>query len=243
MNLHRASLEKKLFGSFATALGSALESALGVHPEAALELEASPPASGGFLWKQPLPPLAGSVWVAVAEDSWKPAGGETGLPELLGPALSAMAQTLSEALGCQVSCVGGAESAATPPPASWAALELALNGETMRLSIGLERRLFEPAADLASPALPAPASKTFDLLLDVELPVSVSFGRAQLPLKDVLKLSTGSIIELDRAVAEPVDIVVNNCVIARGEVVVVEGNFGVCVRQVVSPNERLRFLE
>ena len=85
-------------------------------------------------------------------------------------------------------------------------------------------------------------SKTFDLLLDVELPVSISFGRAQVQLKDILKLTTGSIVELNRSIAEPVEVVVNNCVIARGEVVVVEGNFGVRIQQVISRQERLRTL-
>ena len=85
-------------------------------------------------------------------------------------------------------------------------------------------------------------SRKMELLLDVELPVSVSFGRAQLLLKDVIKLTTGSIIELNRSISEPVDVIVNNCVIARGEVVVVEGNFGVRVHEVVSRQERLRTL-
>jgi flagellar motor switch protein FliN/FliY len=76
------------------------------------------------------------------------------------------------------------------------------------------------------------ASKTLDLLLEVELPVSVSFGRTEIPFKDVVKLSTGSILE----------IIVNNCVIARGEVVVIEGNYGVRVTQVISRQERLRTL-
>jgi len=83
---------------------------------------------------------------------------------------------------------------------------------------------------------------SIELLLDVELPVSVSFGRAQLLLKDVIKLTTGSIVELNRAVSEPVDVIVNNCVIARGDVVVVEGNFGIRIRQVISRQERLRTL-
>ncbi len=84
--------------------------------------------------------------------------------------------------------------------------------------------------------------KGLDLLLDVELPVSVSFGRAELPIKDVIKLSTGSIVELNRSISEPVEIIVNNVVIARGEVVVVEGNFGVRIKQVISRKERLRTL-
>jgi flagellar motor switch protein FliN len=85
-------------------------------------------------------------------------------------------------------------------------------------------------------------SRTLDLLLDVELPISVSFGRAQLTLKEVVKLTTGSIVELNRTVGEPVEVIVNNCVIARGEVVVVEGNFGVRIQQVISKQERLRTL-
>lgn len=90
---------------------------------------------------------------------------------------------------------------------------------------------------------PVAAPKQLDLLLDVELPVSVSFGRAQLPLKDVIKLTTGSIIELNRSVSEPVEIIVNNCLIARGEVVVIEGNFGVRIHEIVNRQERLRALK
>jgi flagellar motor switch protein FliN/FliY len=78
-----------------------------------------------------------------------------------------------------------------------------------------------------------------DLVFEVELPVTVSFGRTYMPLREVLKLTTGSIIELDRLITEPVDIIINNCVIARGEVVVIEGNYGVRVTDVVDRNDRL----
>lgn len=98
------------------------------------------------------------------------------------------------------------------------------------------------AAVALAPPPPGPSTRNLELLLDVELPVSVSFGRAQLQLKDVIKLTTGSIVELNRSVSEPVDIVVNNCVIARGEVVVVEGNFGVRIKQILSKEDRLRSL-
>jgi flagellar motor switch protein FliN/FliY len=83
-------------------------------------------------------------------------------------------------------------------------------------------------------------SGTLDLLLDVELPVSVSFGRAHMPLQQVLKWTSGSIVELETTVNEPVEVLVNNCVIARGEVVVVDGNYGVRVQQIVSRAERLQ---
>lgn len=81
--------------------------------------------------------------------------------------------------------------------------------------------------------------ETLDLLLDVELPVSVSFGKTQAPLQQVLKWTTGSIVELECMVNEPVEVVVNDCVIARGEVVVVDGNYGVRVREIVSRAQRL----
>jgi flagellar motor switch protein FliN/FliY len=81
---------------------------------------------------------------------------------------------------------------------------------------------------------------TMDLLLDVELPVSVSFGKTEIPMKDVLKLTTGSIVELNRGVNEPVEVLVNHCLIARGEVVVVEGNYGVRIQEIISRSDRLR---
>ena len=77
------------------------------------------------------------------------------------------------------------------------------------------------------------------LLHDVELSLSVSFGSTYMPLRDVLKLTTGSIVELNRLISEPVDIIVNNCVVARGEVVVIEGNYGVRVMDVVSRSDRM----
>jgi flagellar motor switch protein FliN len=78
-----------------------------------------------------------------------------------------------------------------------------------------------------------------DIVLDVELPITVSIGSTRMPLREVLKLATGSIIELDRLITDPVDILVNKCIIARGEVVVIEGNYGVRILEIVSRSERL----
>jgi flagellar motor switch protein FliN len=99
------------------------------------------------------------------------------------------------------------------------------------------------AAETGLPSESAGASRNLDLLLDVELPVSVSFGRTELPIKEVLKLTTGSIVDLNRSLNEPVEVVVNNCVIARGEVVVIDGNYGVRLQQIVSRQDRLRSLK
>ncbi len=83
-------------------------------------------------------------------------------------------------------------------------------------------------------------SGTLELLMDLELPVNIAFGKTQIPLQQVLKWTTGSIVELENLVNEPVDIVINHCVIARGDVVVVEGNYGVRVQEIVSRAQRLQ---
>ena len=212
------------------------------------------------------------VWVGAGPKSWEEIGNRVlrsaGIEdsdrdsihstylEIVNQALSGLAGTLSNRAGREISCQDGREGA---PP-------LESSGYSFEISIGeLAFPVFaaftDSVADIAvapAPAVepenpvPDPAtvpqkpqahkSSAIDLLLDVELPVSVSFGRAQLPLKDVIKLTTGSIVELNRAVSEPVEVIVNNCVIARGEVVVVEGNFGIRIKQVVSRQERLRTL-
>jgi flagellar motor switch protein FliN/FliY len=99
-----------------------------------------------------------------------------------------------------------------------------------------------PAEDSSSDTRSTTSSRTMDLLLDVDLPVSISFGKTLLPMKDVLKLTTGSIVELNRGLNEPVEVLVNHCLIARGEVVVVEGNYGVRIQEIASRQDRLRSL-
>jgi flagellar motor switch protein FliN len=99
-----------------------------------------------------------------------------------------------------------------------------------------------PGSSTALAAASNPTSRNLDVLLDLEMPVTVSFGSTRLALKEVAKLTSGSIVELNRSLSEPVDIVVNNCPIARGEVVVVDGNFAVRIKHVISKQERLRSL-
>jgi flagellar motor switch protein FliN/FliY len=73
-----------------------------------------------------------------------------------------------------------------------------------------------------------------DVLLDVNLDLSVELGRARVPVRDVLQLSPGSVVELNKLGGEPVDILVNGRLIARGEVVVVDENFGVRVTEIIN---------
>lgn len=84
----------------------------------------------------------------------------------------------------------------------------------------------------------SPGTQSIDLILDVPLRVSVELGRATMTIKDILALGPGSVIELDKLAGEAVDIMVNDRLIARGEVVVVDENFGVKVTDIVSPAKR-----
>lgn len=88
----------------------------------------------------------------------------------------------------------------------------------------------------------APQPRNLDLLLDVPLEVSVIMGRTRRPIKEVLSLVPGSVVELDRLVEEPVEILVNGTLVAEGEVVVVNENFGVRITHIISPAERLKHL-
>jgi flagellar motor switch protein FliN len=100
---------------------------------------------------------------------------------------------------------------------------------------------FKNNSTVAAPS--AAAEKwNIDMLLDVELPISVSFGNSEMLLKDVLKLGAGSVIELDKSVNDPVTIIVNQKPIAKGEVVMVDGNYGVRILEVESKADRIRSL-
>jgi flagellar motor switch protein FliN/FliY len=78
-----------------------------------------------------------------------------------------------------------------------------------------------------------------DLLVEIELDATLQFGSRELQLKEVLALSMGDVLELDRQVNEPVDLVVGDRIVARGEVVIVEGNFALLVTEVATPQLRL----
>ncbi|QST01593.1 flagellar motor switch phosphatase FliY [Pontibacillus sp. ALD_SL1] len=96
---------------------------------------------------------------------------------------------------------------------------------------------FEPTA------LQQQEKRNLDMLMDIPLKVTVELGRTKRTIKDILELSSGSIVELDKLAGEPVDILVNDKPIAQGEVVVIDENFGVRVTEILSQQERLRKLQ
>ncbi len=97
---------------------------------------------------------------------------------------------------------------------------------------------FAPA-ETQIPPQPSEIQQKLELLFDVPLKVVVELGRARMTLKQVMDLTIGSLIELDKLTGEPVDVLVNGKLIARGEVVVIDENFGVRITEIVSPKQRL----
>jgi flagellar motor switch protein FliN/FliY len=82
-------------------------------------------------------------------------------------------------------------------------------------------------------------AEAMGLLCDIELDASLQFGSREMPLREVLELGPGDVIELDRHVSEPVDLVIGDRIVARGEVVIVSGNFALRVTEVATPQLRL----
>ncbi len=85
-------------------------------------------------------------------------------------------------------------------------------------------------------------SRNLDLLLDVEIPISVEVGRTQMSLEEVLRLVPGSVVALDKKAEEPVDLRVNGKLVARGEVVLVDDSYGLRITQIVDAQGRLESL-
>ncbi|GIV05446.1 MAG: hypothetical protein KatS3mg016_1021 [Fimbriimonadales bacterium] len=129
-----------------------------------------------------------------------------------------------------------------------------------RTLLGMPAVQDDPFASLMEtpePAAPTPATpmafnpfaepeespeRNIDLLLDIPLEVSVELGRVTMLVRELLEIGTGSIIELQKAAGEPVEVLVNGRLIARGEVVVVEDNFAVRITEILSPVERVQRL-
>lgn len=96
----------------------------------------------------------------------------------------------------------------------------------------------EAAAGQAPQALATNRPTPINRVIDVPLAVTMRFGQRQLTLRELLSLGTGSLLELDRQVEEPVDLVLGNRVIARGEVVIVDGNYGMRITEVLENEAR-----
>ncbi|MCC7124545.1 MAG: FliM/FliN family flagellar motor switch protein [Acidobacteria bacterium] len=120
----------------------------------------------------------------------------------------------------------------------------ALQAGEVRLTVNLSGSGVsrQPAAPAASRSA-APSHDRLDMVLDIELPLTVRFARTSMPLKALAALGPGAIVNMGRTPDDPVQMLVGDRVIARGEVVVVAGNYGIRITDLVSPADRVRALE
>jgi len=94
-----------------------------------------------------------------------------------------------------------------------------------------------PSATVGNPGAP-----DLDVILDIPVTISMEVGNTSIPIRNLLQLNQGSVIELDRLAGEPLDVLINGTLIAHGEVVMVNDKFGIRLTDVVSPTERIRRL-
>ena len=139
--------------------------------------------------------------------------------------------------------------AGTPASAEddWAAAlkeQSAAGGATIEPSSAVEA-VAQPANIFPrlSPGAPADGAQDLDLILDIPVNLTVELGRTRIPIKSILQLAQGSVIELEALAGEPMDVLVNGCLIAQGEVVVVNDKFGIRLTDIITPSERIRKLK
>ncbi|NDV11886.1 flagellar motor switch protein FliN [Crenobacter sp. HX-7-9] len=95
----------------------------------------------------------------------------------------------------------------------------------------------------AAPQAGSALSQNLDMILDIPVQLTVELGRTKIAIRNLLQLAQGSIVELDGLAGEPMDVLVNGCLIAQGEVVVVNDKFGIRLTDIITPTERIRRLQ
>ncbi len=215
-----------------------------------------------FWWKQEFAgPGRFITWIGTKNETLLALGGSTDvaearstLLEMIGQAQSGTAHVLSSGLDSPLKCEGGEEATAPATDAlsygivgiTFGAKELPSLVLVIEPSIEDLFRADEPAAESAQnpernqASLVAAANQPMlSRLMELELPLSIALGRATMPIRDVLKVTSGSVIQLDRNVGELVELLVHGTVVARGEVVSVKGNYAVRIKEIISQQDRL----
>jgi flagellar motor switch protein FliN/FliY len=186
---------------------------------------------------------AGAFLAGAEAETWE-AIGQAGASGDASDAFAILNQCLETVLAARFgpAPVAGDSGIAEATPDSWtkAAIEIQSEEQSYLLYCLLSPALEAALNSGPTGQAPAPrpsngaARSSLDLLMHVEVPVSVSFGRTRIRMKELLSLNPGSVVELDQTLGDEVEVWVNNCVIARGEVVAVDGNYGVRILELTS---------
>ena len=132
---------------------------------------------------------------------------------------------------------------ATAPDAMAAEWAAALTEGQPETASELQTEQVAPAAfQNFAPTTGSTAGNDIGMILDIPVQLSVELGRTRIPIKNILQLAQGSVVELEALAGEPMDVLVNGYLIAQGEVVVVNEKFGIRLTDIVTPSERMRRL-
>ena len=124
----------------------------------------------------------------------------------------------------------------------WAAA-MAEAGETGEAEDDVQAAPMEEFDTGSEPVQGGGPAPDIDVILDIPVTISMEVGNTQIPIRNLLQLNQGSVIELDRLAGEPLDVLVNGTLIAHGEVVMVNEKFGIRLTDVISPGERIKRLQ
>jgi len=128
--------------------------------------------------------------------------------------------------------------------AEWAAALSESQGSSVASEVTAPAETVAPASftNFASTGATNAAGNDINMILDIPVQLTVELGRTRIPIKHILQLAQGSVVELDAMAGEPMDVLVNGYLIAQGEVVVVNDKFGIRLTDIVTPSERMRRL-
>jgi flagellar motor switch protein FliN len=225
------------------------------------QLEEEAEFMAGLVWWQQAAENEDSflIWVGGTEATWTAVGGALGnttdaqatffemLSQSNQGAVAAMSAKFASPLQCQE---GTKEALPARPDLELSKVKISFKGADLEpLLLVLDPaavRILSPVVETKPPLIkelamanPSQHSAILERLMDLQLPVSVLLGKATMKIKDVLKVTPGSVIELDRRIGDYVEIMVHGKVVAKGEIVSVKGNYGVRIKEVISRQDRL----
>jgi len=257
------------FGTWVPEFGRAIEMFFGERATVNYKAAgAEQPAGSVLWWKQtfvvgePSAEQTGSAWIGAPEVTWSVLGASLGTDgaearktyaEMLTQSLTSAAVVLSKELQNKITCGEGVvDSSPAPAGCERVTVSIGLKGKELPVIVAaidpaFAKQLSAPvpassaALSAAQQTVPAPTNLTplLERVIDLELPFSVVLGHATLPIRSVIQLTAGSLIELDQYVDQPVELRVQGAVVARCEVVTVGGNYGIRILEIISPEERL----
>jgi flagellar motor switch protein FliN len=211
-----------------------------------------------FWWKQVMQAAETRfiTWVGAHESTWNTLGrasedassddSKAAYLEIIGQTQQSTASGLSAALPEHLECRRG-QVGSSPKAESvfFALIGVTIGGEQLpALVLALDKPILDVLATATNFGETASiemdhSGLMLDRLLNLEMPVSVALGRTQMAIRDLLKLVSGSVIELDQGVEDHADLIVHGTVVAKGEIVSVKGNYGIRIKELISQKDRI----